>query len=112
MKFRKNKYNNKRLTIEGVTFDSKREYTRWCTLQLLERSGEIQDLQRQVKFDLIPTLKHNGETLRKITYSADFTYTEKGIKIIEDSKGFATDVFKLKLRMMLIKYHEYEFRVT
>jgi len=50
-----NKYGNKKITIDGETFDSKKEYNRFCELKLLERAGQIKDLKRQVKFVLIPT---------------------------------------------------------
>ena len=93
-------------------FDSTREYKRFKTLILLEKAGVISDLKRQVTFDLIPTLYHNGETLRKITYKADFVYFENGKQVVEDSKGMQTTDFKLKLRLFLIKYPEIEFRIT
>ena len=44
------KYGNNVIQTEDGKFDSQREYTRWCELKLLQRAGEISDLQRQVKF--------------------------------------------------------------
>ena len=49
-----NKYQNKKITIDGVKYDSKKEARRWQELKLLEKAGEIYDLRRQVKFVLIP----------------------------------------------------------
>lgn len=48
------KYHSKKITVDGETFDSKKEYRRYRELLLLERAGLITNLQRQVKFLLIP----------------------------------------------------------
>lgn len=92
------KYGNvKTTTSDGIKHDSIKEANRWCELKLLERAGMIQDLQRQVKFLLIP--KQEGE--RPVYYIADFVYTENGNKVVEDAKGCRTEVYKLKKKMML-----------
>ena len=92
------KYGNiKTTTSDGITHDSIKEANRWCELKLLERAGKIQDLQRQVKFELIP--KQGKE--RAIYYIADFVYTENGRQVVEDVKGFRTKEYKLKKRMLL-----------
>ena len=49
----RNKFNAIKTTIEGITFDSKREARRWQELKLLERAGEIERLERQVPFSLV-----------------------------------------------------------
>lgn len=96
-----NKYKNTNTEIDGIVFDSKKEAKRWSELKLLQRAGEISDLQRQVSITLIPTHKTpSGKTVRGMKYIADFTYTKGGIKIIEDTKGYRTDVFKAKLKIM------------
>ena len=51
---KKAKYLNRKVTINGEIFDSQKEYKRFCELSLLEKAGAITDLQRQVKFMLIP----------------------------------------------------------
>lgn len=86
-------------------FDSKREYNRWCELRLLERSGIIRDLQRQVKFRLIDSQKTPERTERPCDYIADFVYYENGKRIVEDCKGMRTDVYKIKRKLMLEKYN-------
>lgn len=97
----KNKYGARRMTApDGQKFDSVKEYHRWGCLKLLERAGKIKDLQRQVSFELIP--KQNGE--RACNYIADFTYYEDGKLVVEDCKGFKTDVYKIKKKMMLWEY--------
>jgi hypothetical protein len=94
----KNKYGARKLTApDGQVFDSVKEYHRWGCLKLLERAGEIRDLKRQVKFELIP--KQNGE--RACYYIADFTYYMDGKLVVEDCKGFKTDVYKIKKKLML-----------
>ena len=50
----KNKYHNKKVTVDGITFDSVKEARRYSELILLQRAGKIKDLRRQVKFELIP----------------------------------------------------------
>ena len=49
-----NKYKSHRTSVNGVIFDSKKEYDRYIELTLLSRSGAIKGLKRQVKFELIP----------------------------------------------------------
>ncbi len=99
------KYNNQKIRVGGEVFDSKREYNRWCELRLLERSGIICNLQRQVKFRLIDSQKTSERTERPCDYIADFVYYEKGSRVVEDCKGMRTDVYKIKRKLMLEKYN-------
>lgn len=99
------KYNNKKIRVGGEVFDSKREYNRWCELRLLERSGIIQNLQRQVKFRLIDSQKTPERTERPCDYIADFVYYENGKLVVEDCKGMRTDVYKIKRKLMFKKYN-------
>lgn len=119
------KYYNKKVVADGVTFDSKKEYRRWCELKLMESAGEISDLQRQVKFVLIPSqynyilkedgFKKKGKCIeRECVYIADFTYKDKnGEQVVEDVKGYkgggAYNVFKIKRKMMLY-FHKIRIR--
>ena len=93
-----NKYKNQKIKREGMTFDSQREYYRWRDLKILERAGEIKDLKRQVKYELIP--KQEGE--RAVSYIADFVYKDKeGLTIVEDTKGVRTPEYIIKRKLML-----------
>lgn len=93
-----NKYGNiKTVTSDGIRHDSRKEANRWCELNLLLRAGVIQDLKRQVKFELLP--KQEGE--RAVYYIADFTYIENGKTVVEDVKGMKTKEYRLKKKMML-----------
>lgn len=120
------KYRSKKVTVDGMTFDSHKEYKRWCELCLLQKAGKITKLERQVKFELIPTQKRTvltGEryvrnnlargivagmpktqevTLEKAcVYVADFVYREDGRKVVEDTKGVKTEAYKIKRKLML-----------
>lgn len=78
----------------------------------MERAGVIKDLELQPKFELIPTIRTETETLRKTVYRADFRYTDTktGGVVVEDVKGFRTDVYKLKKKMLLYKYKGIDFK--
>ena len=95
-----NKYGAKKITdpATGFVFDSKAEFIRWCELRIMERAGKISDLQRQVKYELIP--KQKGE--RACTYLADFVYKDSdGNTVVEDTKGVRTDAYRIKRKLML-----------
>lgn len=101
-----NKYFAKKVTApDGEVFDSQREYQRWGVLKLLQRAGKISDLQRQVKYILIPTQRdQKGKVVeRELSYVADFVYVDldRGVKVVEDTKGFKTEAYKIKKKLML-----------
>lgn len=93
-----NKFGNERVVTDDGTFDSKAEHYRWCQLKLLERAGEIRNLKRQVRFKF----EHNGVHIAD--YIADFTYFEGNEYVAEDKKGYETDVFRLKAKMLKAFY--------
>lgn len=100
-----NKYHAEKITVDGQTFDSKREAARFRELQLMERSGEITDLQRQVPFELIPSqTRDDGVKERPVRYVADFVYRQNGKKVVEDAKGFRTPVYIIKRKLVLMLY--------
>jgi len=75
---------------------SRKEARRAQELALLEKIGEISDLEEQVKFELIP--KQDGE--RAVTYTADFRYKEAGQVVVEDSKGMKTQQYVIRRKLM------------
>lgn len=109
------KYNNKKVEIDGIIFDSKREAERYQELSLLEKAGVIKNLQRQVKYILIPAQREPdiigkrggikpGKVIEKeCSYVADFVYfdNEKQENIVEDTKGFRTKDYTIKRKLML-----------
>nr|DAX75132.1 MAG TPA: Endonuclease [Caudoviricetes sp.] len=107
-----NKYGNKKVIVDGHKFDSQKEALRYKKLKLMERAGVIKDLELQPTFELIPTIRTEHETLRKTIYKADFKYFDVNAdhEVVEDVKGFKTDVYKLKKKMLLHKYKDIDFR--
>lgn len=96
-----NKYHNFRFTVNGKTFDSKKEAKRYSELVDLKERGAIKNLKTQVKFELIP--KQDGE--RACSYIADFVYRDaENNLVVEDVKGSKktlTDSYKIKKKLML-----------
>lgn len=79
-------------------YASKREAHRAWELNLLHSQGAISNLNEQVSYTLLPPCEGYSKPLR---YISDFTYVDtEGVVHVEDSKGFRTDVYKLKKRMM------------
>ena len=106
---KESKYHNKKVTVDGITFDSKREAARWQELRSMERAGEITGLVRQVKIELIPKTK----LYRACYYIPDFAYFDKreGKTVYEDSKGMKTKEYLLK-RKLLYWRHGIEIKET
>lgn len=123
MLMRYNKYHNiKTKTSDGIKHDSRTEARRWTELNLLLRAKEITDLQRQVKFVLIPAqyetierYSKKGERLkdgtklieRECAYIADFVYKDlrTGKIVVEDTKGVRTKEYIIKRKLMLYVHH-------
>lgn len=107
-----NKYHNKKITINGITFDSKLEAKRYTELLYMQKANLIKDLELQPKFELQPSFKKNNKTYRKIEYVADFKYydVKKGIVVVEDTKSpiTKTQVYILKKKMFEYKYPDLE----
>lgn len=95
----KRKYGNTPTILDGIRFDSVAEANRWSVLRILERTGHISELKRQVPFGLVV----NGVKIG--TYKADFAYNDNrtGSQVVEDVKSEATmtDVYRLKKKLML-----------
>ena len=97
---KKSKYHNKKVVYEGISFDSKKEMKRYVFLKDMEDKGVIENLERQVRFVLIPSLnedvvvhlKTKDKVVKKtiqlaITYTCDFRYVHDGVAIVEDIKA-------------------------
>lgn len=121
------KYHNRKTTKHGYVFDSKKEADRYIELSMLEKAGKIQNLQRQVRFVVIPTqyesYERYGKTGKRLkdgkkcvekacTYVADFVYEDtNGNRIVEDCKGYRTKEYKIKRKLML-KEHGIKLKET
>ena len=101
-----NKYSNKKVLIDGITFHSKKEGKRYSELKVLLMTGEISDLKLQPSFPFVV----NGQKI--CSYKADFSYTYKNHVVVEDVKGFLTDVYKIKKKLFLALYPDLVFRET
>lgn len=114
-KYRRHKYGAKKVTVNGIKFDSKKEASRYKELMLLMRCGEIKDLELQPKFELIPKFKHDGKNIRAGHYIADFKYFDNRSSkwIVEDTKGYKTQLYNFKKKLFLYQYGEkYKFLET
>lgn len=101
----KSKYHSRKQTIDGYVFASKREAQRYLELKILEKAGEISNLELQKRFELIPSQRIDGKVVeRPCYYVCDFAYCEGGNQVIEDAKGMKTEVYKIKKKLMLYKY--------
>lgn len=97
------KYKAKKTEVDGIAFDSKKEAKRYQELKLFEKTKVISNLQRQVKFELIPVQHVEGKLAeRACSYVADFVYLDKqGNTIVEDTKGVKTKDYIIKRKLML-----------
>ena len=96
------KYGNKKVEVDGILFDSKREARRYLDLRAMEIAGQIQNLRLQVKYELIPSQRIDGKVVeRGCEYVADFVYEENGQTVVEDTKGHRTKDYIIKRKLML-----------
>jgi hypothetical protein len=91
-----NKYNARSYTdADGRFHASGIEGSRWHELKLMHRAGLISNLIHQPKFDLTV----NGVVVCR--YIADAEYLDAdGNRIIEDTKGVVTPIFRIKRKLM------------
>ena len=115
------KYNAARIEYEGKKFDSRKELRFYLYLKDLEKEKIIKDIKRQVKYEIQAKFKYGNKTIRSINYIADFTCVvldvdkfksaigcnNEEIKenqvIILDTKGYKTEVYKIKYKLMLYR---------
>lgn len=115
------KYNATRIEYEGIKFDSRKELRFYLYLKDLEKEKIIKDIKRQVKFELQEKFKCGNKTIRSINYIADFTCVVLNVEkfknaigcnneeikenqiIILDTKGYKTEVYKIKYKLMLYR---------
>ena len=98
--------NKEKRTYDGITFDSELElkYYKEVICKGLEQ-GNIKNFERQKSYELQPTFRYNGKTIRAVTYVADFVieYSDGKIEVI-DIKGFADTTAVLKKKLFMYKY--------
>lgn len=95
MNFKRSKYGNKKIIVNGIKFDSKKEAAYYLKLKLMESSNAITELKLQVVF----RFEFENKTLFK--YIADFTYCDaQGRRHVVDVKGFRTPIYRLKKKLV------------
>lgn len=97
MRWKRPKYNNKKTQVGSLTFDSKAEADAYILLKMAEERGAISDLKTKCP-ECRFKLHVNG--ILVATYVADFVYTDNGERVVADKKGYRTDVYKLKKKLM------------
>ena len=105
----RSKYGAKKTIVDGIKFDSKWEAERYGQLKAMEKAMFIRDLELQVPYDLIVN------DVKICRYIADFRYKKESnhtitndeyyVEVVEDTKGFETQEFKLKKKLMKALYN-------
>lgn len=105
------KYNARKTTIDGVTFDSIREATYYCELKLRQHAGEFKEFSLQPEFILLEAFSDSADNRhRAIKYKADFLlHHADGSMVVVDVKGVRTREYAIKKKLFLAKYPEYKF---
>lgn len=111
---RTNKYSAQRVTVDGVVFASKREAARYGELLLLQQAGEIRDLVLQPRYLLLAAFTDSdGVKHRRAEYVGDFGYVERGgLVVCEDAKGFSSQLFRLKWKLVKWMHPTVTFRLV
>lgn len=101
------KYNNKKIVLDGITFDSKEEGLYYEHLKRRRASGEIINYELQPRYVLQEAFKRDGKTIRAITYTPDFlVYHLDGSEEAVDVKGMSTQQGVMRRKMFLYRYPE------
>ncbi len=110
----RSKMHNIKKKIDGIWFDSTGEALRYAKLKLMQKGKVISNLKLQVRYTLSPSIWYDRDTKgyyfekrpncisiqREHYYLADFVYIRDSEQIVEDFKGFRTDVYKKKKNLM------------
>lgn len=110
---RRTKYGAQRVTVDGITFHSKREAARYYELKLMEKAGLIRGLELQPRFTL--NTWHGDHSLAPEVgdYVADFMYEQNRYlpatdwtweRVVEDVKGFKTPLYLWKKKHVEAQY--------
>lgn len=100
-----NKHRNKKVVVDGISFDSILEAHRYSVLRARLDAGEISDLRLQPHFTLAEAFRDlDGTYVRPVQYIADFAYTSNGSRIVEDTKGVRTAGYTIKRKLLKDKF--------
>ena len=102
-----NKYNAKKVEIDGIVFDSRAEGRFYEHLLELMHDGIVESFEMQKPYTLLDKFPHpkTGKTIRAIKYVPDFEviYTDGRVEVV-DVKGMQTDVFRMKCKLFMFRY--------
>lgn len=99
------KYNNNKVTVDGIRFDSRAESQYYELLKKHKADGIILSFELQPKFELQPSFKKDGKTVRAITYTADFAVNHHdGTTEIIDIKGMETQQGIMRRKMFWYQF--------
>jgi len=99
------KYNNTKVQVNGVTYDSKLEYEYACYLSEQQKQGLIKSFDMQVPFILLEGYELAGRKVRPIKLIADFViYYKDGTVEVHDTKGFVKSLDVIKKKMFESKF--------
>lgn len=102
---KRSKYGAIRTEVDGIKFHSRKEAQRYSELKILEKAGDVWDLQLQAKFALYVLLQHPDSDSPIGHYVADFTYKNRRREhVVEDVKGFRTPLYRWKKRHFEAQY--------
>ncbi len=109
----RSKYRNKKVTLDGRTFDSKAEAAYYQELKLRLKAGDIKGFGCQPRIMLLPGFTKHGRKIRPVTYIADFIieHNDGSIEYI-DVKGMETEAFKLKRKLFDFFYREEKLTIV
>lgn len=97
---KRNKFNNKKVEVDGIVFDSKMEANYYEYLKEEHENGRVSHFSLQPKYTLQPSFKKRGKLFRAIDYKADFeVHYPNGDFVTIDIKGFETADFKIKRKL-------------
>lgn len=107
---KKQKYNNRKTVVDGITFASKAEARYYQELKLRKLAGDIQDFSLQPEFELLPSFKKHGKRYQGMRYTADFkiTHNDGSTEIIE-VKGVRTRDYMLRMKLFNFTYRDLKF---
>lgn len=107
------KYNSKKITIDGISFDSKDEAKYYEALKIMESKGEIQAFELQPKFTLMESFKKDGKTYREMTYTPDFViYHNNNSTEYIDVKGMTTQQGEMRIKLFHNRYRDLKLSIV
>lgn len=106
----RNKYFNKKITVDGIIFASRAEADYYCRLKLLKQAGEIKDFELQPRFEILPAFSKQGKKYKATTYTADFLirHNDDSQEVIE-VKGYKTQDYRLRMKLFNFTHRDIKF---